>query len=300
MEQNLKELLEKQWTLTTTEPEEYILTKEEEEMAIQNAISHDKSYMIWKMKGLGYTDPQIIAKSSEIDWNKEIDRDAVLAATNSNKHQDLWHSQQRTEEKKRQKKELQELRERCTAKYMLNLMRWTSRNELGKPLVIHNDNTPLIKTLCFFLSNDPRFETELNYSFQKGLLIRGVSGLGKTHLVKCLEQNELNPILLLSMLEIAEDVKEDGEYIVELRNNKMIYLDDVGTEEHIINHYGTKINWFKQFIEVYYLRNKIYNKLIISTNNNFSEIEEKYGFRVRSRMKDMFNVINVTGKDMRG
>jgi len=79
-----------------------------------------------------------------------------------------------------------------------------------------------------------------------------------------------------------------------------LYLDDVGTEEPIVNHYGTKINWFKNFIEMYYLKNKPFNKLIISTNNSFDEIESKYGFRVRSRIKDMFNIIDVQGKDMRG
>lgn len=301
METSLKNQLEKTWNLTgLEEKEEHILTPDEEEIAIENAIKQQKEYVIWKMRGLGYTDPQIIAKVKDINWNDHIDRDSVLQSANSSKHQDLWHIQQRLNEREKAIKDIQELRERCTARYMLNLMKWTSRNVMGRPLIIHNDNTALVKTLCFFLSNDPRFETELNYSFQKGLLIRGVSGLGKTHLVRCLEKNEISPILVLSLLEISEEVKSEGEFIVELGSNKMIYLDDVGTEEHIVNHYGTKINWFKNFIEMYYLRNKIFNKLIISTNNNFSEIEEKYGFRVRSRVKDMFNIIDVKGKDMRG
>lgn len=301
METTLKNQLEKTWNLTgLEEKEEYILTEEEEKKAIENAINQQKEYLIWKMKGLGYTDLQIAGKSKEINWNDQIDRESVLAGANSSKHQDQWHAQQRINEREKAIKDSQELKERCTAKYILNMIKWTSRNVLGKDLIIHKDNTPLIKTLCFFLSNDPRFETELNYSFQKGLLIRGVSGLGKTHLVRCVEKNELSPILVLSMLEISEEVKAEGEFIVELRNNKMIYLDDVGTEEHIVNHFGTKINWFKSFIEMYYLRNKIFNKLIISTNNSFSEIEEKYGFRVRSRVKDMFNIIDVKGTDMRG
>lgn len=301
METTLKNQLEKNWTMTgLEEKEEYILNEDEEKKAIENAINQQKEYLIWKMKGLGYTDLQIAGKTKEINWNDQIDRDTVLGGANSCKHQDLWHTQQRLNEREKAIKDNQELRERCTAKYMLNLMKWTSRNVLGRDLIIHNDNTALIKTLCFFLSNDPRFETELNYSFQKGLLIRGVSGLGKTHLVRCLEKNEISPILVLSLLEIAEEVKAEGEFIVELGSNKMIYLDDVGTEEHIVNHFGTKINWFKNFIEMYYLRNKIFNKLIISTNNSFREIEEKYGFRVRSRVKDMFNIIDVKGTDMRG
>jgi DNA replication protein DnaC len=301
METTLKNQLGKTWNLTgLEETEEYILTKDEEEKAVQAAIDQQKNYLIWKMKGLGYTEIQINQRLKEGDWEATIDREKVLSIANGNKHQDLWHQNQRTEETKRQKEQNEALKEKCTAKYMLQLMKWTSLNELGRQFVINPDNTPLIKTLCFFLSNDERFEKELAYSFQKGLLIRGVAGIGKTHLVRCVSTNELNPVLILSMLEISDQVKAEGEFIIELKDFKILYLDDVGTEEPTVNHYGTKINWFKSFIEMYYLRNRVYNKLIISTNNSFSEIEEKYGFRVRSRIKDMFNIIDVKGTDMRG
>lgn len=142
----------------------------------------------------------------------------------------------------------------------------------------------------------------MGFSFKKGLLIRGVSGLGKTFLVKCIEKNEIKPIKTVSMIEVSYELKQEGEYQIKQGNNRIIYLDDVGTEEATINHYGTKINWFKDFIETVYLRGveKGFGGLIISTNNSFAEIEEKYGFRVRSRCKDMFNIIDVTGEDMRG
>lgn len=301
METTLKNQLAKTWNLTgLEEKEDYILTNDEEEKAVQAAIDQQKNYLIWKMKGLGYTEIQINQRIKEWDWPSTFDREKVLSIANGNKHQDLWHQNQRLEETKRQKERWEALVGKCSAKYMLQLMKWTSKNELGRQFVINLDNTTLIKTLCFFLSNDERFEIELGHSFQKGLLIRGVAGIGKTHLVRCVAANELNPVHILSMLEICDQVKAEGEFIIELKNSKILYLDDVGTEEHIVNHFGTKINWFKNFIEMYYLRNKIFNKLIISTNNSFSEIEEKYGFRVRSRVKDMFNIIDVKGTDMRG
>lgn len=301
METTLKNQLEKTWNLTgLEEKEEYILTKDEEEKVIQAAIDQEKGYLIWKMKGLGYTEIQIKQRINESDWAAEIDQEAVLQVANGNKHQDIWHRNQRLEEAKRIGLQIAALKEKCSAKYMLQLMKWSSKNELGKDFIINQDNTPLIKTLCFFLSNDERFEKELGYSFQKGLLIRGVAGIGKTHLVQCVSKNELNPVSIISMLEISDQVKSEGEYIVELGDCKILYLDDVGTEEPTVNHYGTKINWFKSFIEMHYLKNRIYSKLLISTNNSFSEIEEKYGFRVRSRIKDMFNIIDVKGTDMRG
>lgn len=288
--------------LTSLEPEkeEYVLTQDEERQAVQSALLAVQRHMIWKMKGMGFLDPQILIKIKETNFDELIDRDNVLKKANSNKLQDLWHQEQRRNEKQKEKDDYKKLCETYTAKNMFSLMKWTSRNDYGKELLVTSDNKKMITTICYFLSNDGRFETELGYSFAKGLLIRGVSGLGKTFVVKCVEKNELNPIRILSMIEIAEQVKLEGEYYIWLKENKILYLDDVGTEEATVNHYGTKINFFKNFIESYYLRNKVFNKLIISTNNNFSEIEEKYGFRVRSRIKDMFNIIDVSGKDMRG
>lgn len=283
-----------------SENEPYILSAEEEKGIIEHEVEQQKNYMRWKMKELVFTDGAIEEKILATDWEKAIDRDKALQQANSNKHQDLWHKEQQVARKEKAKKELHELREKCSAKYMLQLMKSTSLHDFGKPLIINEYNTKLIKTICFFLSNDGRFESELGYTFKKGLLIRGVSGLGKTHLIKCVEKNELYPILVLSMVEIADQIKAEGEFYVQLGDNKITYLDDVGTEEATINHFGTKINWYKNFIETYYLRNKIYSKLIVSTNNNFAEIAEKYGFRVSSRMRDMFNVIDVSGKDMRG
>jgi hypothetical protein len=305
MENQLLELLAKRLNLTdeTTGEEEYILTPEEEQIAVAHQIKLAKEHKTFRLLELGDTREKIAQKISAIDWEKEISREEILKRANSNKHQDLWHQKQREAEKEKEKNDKEELVKKCTASYMFQLMKWASRNVLGRELIVNENNKKFISALCFFMSNDERFETELGYSLKKGLLIRGISGLGKTHLVRCLEQNELNPILILSMIEITDEIRSEGEYEIKMSDYKKVYLDDVGTEEATVNHFGSKISFFKTFIESVYLRNQARNNfshLIISTNNNFKEIEEKYGFRVRSRMKDMFNTIDVTGEDMRG
>lgn len=282
------------------EKEEYILTQYEEKAIVSNAILDLQQHKTYKLKGLGYTDFQIKEKLKEFNWEELINKDQLLKRCNSNKHCDLWHEKQREKDRIESERKKKELKELWTAKNIFKLMKWTSLNVYGKPLIINEHNKKLITAVCYFLSEDPRLESDLGLSLNKGLLIRGNAGLGKTHVVKCAAENELSPVLILSMVEIADDIKQDGEYEIKMGNRKVIYLDDVGTEEATINHYGTKINYFKNFIEMVYLRNKLFNKLIISTNNSFSEIEERYGFRVRSRVKDMFNIIDVTGKDMRG
>jgi DNA replication protein DnaC len=298
--EKLEELLN--LTSLDNEQEPYLLTKDEEDYAIANALLKAKEYATWKMKGLAFNDQQIMQKISEIEWDKEINREAILARCNSNKNYEIWQSCQREKERQEMAKKALELKELWTAKNFYSLMKWTSEKVYGKPLIVNESNRKLISAICFFISGDERFKTELGFDQKKGLLIRGISGLGKTHLIRCVEKNELNPIKIISMIEVADEIKAEGEYQINQGDNKIIYLDDVGTEEATINYFGTKINFFKNFIETVYLRNveKGFGKLIISTNNSFSEIEEKYGFRVRSRIKDMFNIIDLQGTDMRG
>lgn len=294
-------LLEGMNCSTNYEQEPYILTPEEELVIINNAIEAKKSHAVWKMKELCFSDNKIDEKIKEINWADKINRDYVLKRANSNKIYDNWQATQRENERKYYIQKKKELTDFWTAEQMFKYMGIVSEKNYGKKLIVNQFNKTLISAICFFITRDERFETELGFSFKKGLLIRGVSGIGKTYLVKCIENNELNPILILSMIDIADEIKSEGEYNVKNNGRKIIYMDDVGTEESTINHYGTKINFFKNFIEQTYLKNidAGFNWLIISTNNSFNEIEEKYGFRVRSRMKEMFNVIDVSGKDMR-
>lgn len=291
------------------EGEEYILTPEEENRVISHEIQMAKDHYAWKVKGILMTQDEIDFKISQINWLEKVDQESILQRANSIKLYDIWIKEQRVKEKLEEERKGKELRETWNAKNIYKLMAWTSQNEYGKKLILKdpetgNDFTKLITALCFFVSRDKRFETDfdpkLKYSLNKGLLIRGVSGLGKTHLVKCIAKNGLNPILILSMLDISEEIRINGEINVSLDGFGIIYLDDVGTEEADAKHYGNVINFFKNFIEGTYLRRKSFSHIMMSTNNSFAQLEQIYGFRVRSRIKDMFNVIDVTGKDMRG
>lgn len=287
------------------EGEEYILTPEEEEKAIAHEVKLAQEHYTWRVRGVLMTQDEIDLKISQINWLEKIDQDLILKRANSAKHYDRWIIEQRVKEKLNEEKRLKDLQEAWTARNLYKLMAWTSQNEYGKKLLVKdpktgNDFSKLITALCYFVSRDKRFETELGYSLDKALLIRGISGLGKTHLVKCIAKNGLNPILILSMLDISEQIRLHGEIDISLDGYGIVYLDDVGTEEAAAKHYGNVINFFKNLIEGTYLRRKSFNHIIMSTNNSFSELEQKYGFRVRSRLKDMVNIIDVSGVDMRG
>jgi len=283
--------------LQTTALED-ILTEEEKATAIEHAIKRAKDHFVWnrlqRRQLAGETEASIAAK----DWSKEINEKEVLATANGNKHRKLWETDRRIKEKEENEKRAIELKEKWTAAAFYSFIKNASWSIYGKEFIYNDHTEHLIKTWCYFLSKDPRFETELKYSFGKGLLIRGVSGLGKTFIAECLKHNEYKPISIYSLIEISESVKEEGSFEPLLK--KILYLDDVGSEQTPINHYGTKIFWLKDFIELYYLNKTDYSNIVISTNLSFDEIEKKYGFRVRSRIKDMFNIVYLKGEDMRG
>lgn len=289
-------------TLSLTEYQEsepYTLTPEEEQRVIDRAIEQEKKFMVFRMRKILKTDAEIWHKISQVDWIERVNRQEVLARANIAKNQDQWQKSQREADKQLEINRLKELSEYWTYGRIYKLMKYSSLHVFRKELDETPDNLPVIKALCFFIARDDRFATELKFDRLKGLLIRGPSGTGKTHLVRCVEDNLLNPILTLSMLDITEAVKEEGKYNINSQGKKLIYLDDVGTEEPSVKHFGTTVQWFKNYIETVSLRTKCYNHLIITTNLNFNELEGQYGFRVANRMREMFNVVDQTGKNYR-
>lgn len=291
--------------LTEQDQEPYTLTPAEEQRAIANAIEQAQKFMAYKMRRVLKTEDEIWHKISQIDWNERIDRAKVLALANAAKDREAWQQSQREAERAREIERVKELQSYWTYGRIYKLMKFNSVARFGKELDETPENLQAIKALCFFIARDDRFFTELKddqkrpYDPLKGLLIRGNSGTGKTHLVRCCEDNGLNPIHTLTMLDITERVSEDGKYTIQNQGKPLIYFDDVGTEEASVKHYGTTILWFKNYIEGVYHKAKCYNHMIITTNLNFSGLEKQYGFRVASRMREMFNVVDLTGKDYR-
>jgi len=204
----------------------------------------------------------------------------------------------KADEERRQAEKInkERLAKECNANYFYNLIRQYFKFHYGR-FDFDDSNRKYITAVCYFMSNDPRFETELGYSFKNGLWVQGTAGLGKTKVIEAVKDNPLYPVKIVSLIEIAEAVREHGQ--VQLNTDRLLLLDDVGSEQAEVKHYGTTINWFKDFMEDYYLKNKVYTRLLITTNCGGDEIEKRYGYRVRSRVREMFNQIALTGVDRR-
>ena len=267
----------------------YILTKEEEDAAISQ-------YAEAQLRLLKNASVKTIAKP-RIE-NIKIDREEILRVANGLKHHELLLAERRQKEAQEFEIKRQQLISEWDAAAMYKHLYKESLEKHGIKFEFkEGENKEAVTALCFFLSNDIRFETELGFSFKKGIFLRGKYGVGKTYMVKCLSTNKLQPIFLTSTYLAKTEVMENGCYPLAL--NVMTYIDDVGTEETITKYYGMNINWFKEFIETAYDLHKDFGKIIISSNLSLKDIGEKYGMRVMDRIPEMFNIIDVKGKSKR-
>jgi len=180
----------------------------------------------------------------------------------------------------------------------------------GKEFVLDEQNQDFYYTLIqYFSRNENFFKSPVlinrkKASFNKGLLVCGLNGVGKSFLFRVF--NELNPLItytansfsMVTSSQVVEEFNHQGHKGIGQYGKGQRYFDDIGAEESG-NHYG-KEEIFRIMLE------KRYNifvehghKTHISTNMSEEEIATRYGKRVGSRLYEMFNFIHAKGRDMR-
>lgn len=270
------------------------LTEGEIKIVLATARLHKIRKLEWMAKG------NPLAKDvSDIELTEDEANAAILKAEKL-KETKLFCEQVRADNRLRRQTEKAELVAKWDAAYFYRVMKDRAYVQ-GEDFIYNEGNERLVKAICFRLSSDPRYETELGFSFRKGLIIRGTPGLGKTFIPSLVADNPVCPIQILSMNEITETVRKTGEFLgIKFGTYELIYLDDLGTEETPVKFFGTEIHWFKAWYENFYAtaKNKSY-RLMVSTNLSFQEIEDKYGFRIRDRMAETFDVLDISGTSLR-
>lgn len=189
-----------------------------------------------------------------------------------------------------------------------------------KQFVIDRNNSILFDLLCEYFSNDPVFEIHAkqlgmeNISLKKGLLLAGNFGTGKTWMMQLFSKNQRQVFHIRNAKYIADAFGTDGEVVSEtfseLIKNPVndrdcffhtysgLCIDDMGTEG-LKNHYGNKKNVIGDLIESRYFKKNTGVYLHSTTNLSVKELERFYGERVTSRMREIFNFIEVIGEDRR-
>jgi len=158
---------------------------------------------------------------------------------------------------------------------------------------------PEDKKILFLLSNyfirDEQNCKKYNIDPNKGILISGPVG-GKTCLMKLLRHivPMQRPYEMIPCRNVTFSFNHIGfKTVEEYGNTKFYCFDDLGVEP-FGRFYGKGLNVMGEVLlsrYELYLQTKHKIKTHATTNLNAEELEDRYGNRVRSRMREMFNLI---------
>ncbi len=185
-----------------------------------------------------------------------------------------------------------------------------------------NDNDKEIykRLFLYFYQKDQFEKLHSSYSLKKGLLITGDIGVGKSLMMLIFrdlleEKAPQNNFRIEKTFDISGEYSKCGYNTIEKhgdncfrKQNGLINkrypvikcYDDLGTEDQLTGFYGNKTNVMEKILlKRYDLFIQFNMKTFITTNFSGSQIENFYGSRVRSRLKEMVNVINYPGIDRR-
>ncbi len=171
----------------------------------------------------------------------------------------------------------------------------------GMHFKIIEEDYPIIYKLIAYFLKDEEVCHQFNLNLNKGILITGPVGCGKTSLMTLMKY--LTPAERKFILKPCRDISfefiQDGYEVIhryskgnqQQLNPKIYCFDDLGLENNL-KYYGNECNVMAEIILSrydLYISRKIQTH--ITTNLSASEIEGIYGNRVRSRMRELFNLI---------
>lgn len=164
----------------------------------------------------------------------------------------------------------------------------------GKNFKIYEEDEIILYKLCIYFIRDFEACKKLNIDPNKGILLSGPVGCGKTSLMKLLRHivPHYKPYEVIPARNITFSFNNIGFKTIEEYGNSNFYcFDDLGVET-TGRHFGKDCNVMGEILLSRYdlfLQRKI--RTHATTNLNAQELEERYGNRVRSRMRQLFNLI---------
>jgi len=166
---------------------------------------------------------------------------------------------------------------------------------------VDKDNEEVVKSICKYFSGDESFDGDLD----KGLILMGGVGVGKTSLMKFFIRNQRFSYKIESCRDVETNYAQLGDnytdrcsFNIPVAVNSDPFghqvigfcFDDLGTEANG-KHYGKEKNVMAEILLNRYDNNLPYLSTHVTTNLTVDEIKTQYGSRVGDRMRQMFNQI---------
>lgn len=166
--------------------------------------------------------------------------------------------------------------------------------------ILENDHPIVFKLIAYFLKDETAC-FQFNISLNKGILLSGPVGCGKTSLINIMKH--LTPIehkfSVKPCREISFEFIQEGYEIIHKYSKGKLYqsdpkticFDDLGIENNL-KYFGNECNVMAEILlSRYELFTAKKIQTHITTNLSATEIENQYGNRVRSRLRELCNLI---------
>lgn len=175
-------------------------------------------------------------------------------------------------------------------------------------------NRKVLNELTLYLARSPKFEQiEPGYSLDKGILLVGPVGTGKTylfHLIHSYQQYLGNNYTFKRYVvwRIAESFQSKGYACLNGHDKHNIYYDELALKDEatgfvkyeMVQHFGNKILMGEKIILMRYDVFKEYGyQTHLSSNESFDSLKTIYGTRAYSRLQEMCNFMILPGQDRR-
>ncbi len=180
--------------------------------------------------------------------------------------------------------------------------------------VLEEDHRIIFKLFVYFFRDKENAE-QLGINLRKGILLMGPVGCGKTSLMNIMKfiRPPQEQHIIISTRKISYQFSQQGYEVIEKYSDrsfnykpngwipKAYCFDDLGVENNL-KYFGNDCNVMSEILLSRY-DHFISQKMLthITTNLDSRDIEEAYGSRVRSRLREMCTVIafNKTHGDKR-
>jgi len=182
---------------------------------------------------------------------------------------------------------------------LLNYLEEKGKLAFGKHFQICREDEEVLFKLMVYLFKDKQNADKYKLDLRKGLMLNGPVGCGKTSLMLLFRQLAYPgfKFQVVSAREVCIEFMEQGHQVLKYyasigQKHPIVFcFDDLGTETSM-KYYGNDVNVMAEILLSRY--DLFVQKRIpthITTNLSASELEALYGNRVRSRMREMFNLI---------